>query len=81
MTMPILQSMGPLDEHMDKIWWKFGKNDDIQVYNHFEGRVEKEKLHRHLKNDDLFVFSGARFYRGPLQCGAIIVPSSVMKRL
>lgn len=80
-TLPILQSMGPLDKYMQNIWWKIHDCGDIQVYNHLEGRVETEQLHKHLRNGDLFIFNGSNFYGSPLDCSAIIVPPTVMEML
>ena len=79
-TQPILQSYGELDPHMSKIWWKIYDCGDVQVFNHVEGGVEKEKVAKHLGNGDLFIFKSGT-YGVPNDCATVIVPPKVMNRL
>lgn len=89
-SLPIFQTFGPVDEYLDRgIWWNMNNwqaqlpmnvHDNLRVYNHVEGRLQKETVHQHLRNNDLFVFNGASFYRG-LQCAAVFVPPAIMQRL
>jgi len=53
---------------------------DVQVFNHVEGVVEKEKVAKHLGNGDLYILKSGT-YGVQNDCATIIVPPKVMNRL